>query len=453
MVASAMPAPAPEPDNQREARTESKSPERIRSRPEAPGVVIFAHIPPPHHGQSFAVALLLEQLGKEPGDPDRALRVFHVDARLSDDIEAIGRFQPRKILRLLRYCLQAIRVRLKHGPRVLYYIPAAPMRSAVIRDWLVMALCRPFYRRVVFHWEAAGLAEWLRDGARPWERFLTHALLDRHTLSIVLAEHGRADGEAFRARNVVVVPNGLPDPCPDFETRLRPILAARLARLRERARTPGSPAPVLVAQALYLSLCVPEKGLFDAVEAVARVNREFATRNVALRLRLSVAGRFWKDEDKARFDARIAEPDLRLPEGAVLAADGAGEGAGSAAVVYRGFVAAAEKRALFECSDLFLFPSYYPAESFGLALAEAMAFGLPIVAARWRHIPEMFAPDHPFLVPPRAPEAIADAVLRLFDGVDAEDPRRRFEACYTDRAYGEGMRSALLSAAREDTGR
>ncbi len=451
-----MPAPEPEPDNEREARTKPKPLEPFRSRPEAPGVVVFAHVPPPHHGQSFAVALLLEQLSKDPGDPDRSLRVFHVDARLSDDIEAIGRFQPRKILRLLRYCLQAIRLRLKHRPRVLYYIPAAPMRSAIIRDWLVMALCRPFYRRVVFHWEAAGLAEWLRDGARPWERFLTHALLDRHTLSIVLAEHGRADGEAFRARRVVVVPNGLPDPCPDFETRLRPILAARRARLRERARTPGSPAPVLVAQALFLSLCIPEKGLFDAVEAVARVNGELATRKVALRLRLSVAGRFWKEEDQARFDARIAEADLRLPDGAVLpaagAGDGAGEGAGPAAVVYRGFVAAAEKRALFECSDLFLFPSYYPAESFGLALAEAMAFGLPIVAARWRHIPEMFAPGHPFLVPPRAPEAIANAVLRLFDGEDAEDPRRRFEACYTDRAYGEGVRSALLSAAR-DAGR
>ena len=48
---------------------------------------------------------------------------------------------------------------------------------------------------------------------------------------------------------------------------------------------------------------------------------------------------------------------------------------------YCGFVAGEEKRRLFRESDCFCFPTYYPAESFGIVVIEAMAFELPVVAA------------------------------------------------------------------------
>ncbi len=402
------------------------------------GVVVFAHVPPPHHGQSYAVQLLLERL-REPA-PDSALpiEVFHVDARLSDDIEAIGRFQPRKILRLLRYCLQAIRLRLRHRARVLYYIPAAPMRSAVYRDWIVMALCRPFFPRIVFHWEAAGLGEWLLSSAKPWERALTHVLLDRHTLSVVLANHGASDAKALRARSVVVVPNGIPDPCPDYDSRLAPRRAARRNLLREA----GSASGPLRFRVLYLSLCIPEKGLFDAIEAVAVANDRLARAGSSLRMELNVAGKFWKSEDQERFERRCREPDLRIPR-----SGGSGLDDSDPAVIYRGFVAKQEKVELFEASDAFVFPSYYSAESFGLALAEAMAFGLPCIATRWRHIPEMFPGAYPFLVEPKSPQAIAEALLQLASGPDVIGLRDHYLRHFTDRVYAEGLRAAFVQAA------
>jgi glycosyltransferase involved in cell wall biosynthesis len=402
------------------------------------GVVIFAHVPPPHHGQSYAVQLLLERLRDPATDTPHPLRIFHVDARLSDDIEAIGRFQPRKILRLLRYCLQAIGFRLRHGARVLYYIPAAPMRSAVYRDWIVMALCRPFFRRIVFHWEAAGLGEWLQSSAKPWERSLTHLLLDRHTLSVVLARHGQSDAAALRAQNVLVVPNGIPDPCPDFESRLAP---RRAERRRGFAVTEASPG-IRKFRALYLSLCIPEKGLFDAVDAIAIANALLARQGSTIRVELSVAGKFWKAEDRERFDRRCRESDLQIPDSLEPA-----DGSTGPAVVYRGFVAKQEKTELFEASDAFVFPSYYSAESFGLALAEAMAFDLPCIATRWRHIPEMFPDGYPYLVEPQSPSAIAEALVQLASGHHPVPLRSHYLAHFTDHAYAEGLRAALILAA------
>ena len=406
-----------------------------------PGVVVFAHVPPPHHGQSYAVQLLLDRLRDPLAKTASPFRIFHVDARLSDDIEAIGRFQPRKVLRLLRYCLQAIYFRLRHRARVLYYIPAAPMRSAVYRDWLVMALCRPFFSRVIFHWEAAGLGEWLASSAKPWERTLTHLLLDRHTLSVVLAAHGRSDAATLHARNVVVVPNGIPDPCPDYESRLGPLRAARRRQLAD-SDIQGASARFRV---LYLSLCIPEKGLFDAVDAVAIANAHLARNSSPVRIELSVAGKFWKPEDRERFEVRCREIELQIPDSSPTAVRRS-----SPAVLYRGFVAQQEKVGLFESSDAFVFPSYYSAESFGLALAEAMAFGLPCIATRWRHIPEMFPDQYPFLVDPKSPKAIAEALIHLASGRDAVPLRTHYLQHFTDRAYADGLRSAFTLAAQAE---
>ncbi len=63
-------------------------------------------------------------------------------------------------------------------------------------------------------------------------------------------------------------------------------------------------------------------------------------------------------------------------------------------------------------SDIFLLCSVR--ESFGLAVAEAQAAGLPVVASRVDGIPEALSDGETgFLVPPRDPAAIAGALARL----------------------------------------
>jgi glycosyltransferase involved in cell wall biosynthesis len=99
-------------------------------------------------------------------------------------------------------------------------------------------------------------------------------------------------------------------------------------------------------------------------------------------------------------------------------------GAGGEVIEHVGFVSGDRKRQLLEEADLFCFPSHL--ESFGLVLAEAMAFGLPIVTTRCGALPEVMTSDYPGLVNVRAPEQIASAVLQMMPEAPFESLRERF---------------------------
>src|SRR5687767_7825796 len=93
-------------------------------------LLVFAHVPPPLHGQSYMVKLLLDGFGgdcrttpKEAWE-DREIQCFHINTRYSETVEDIGSFRIGKIFLLLRYCLAAIYCRFRHGVRTFYYVPA-----------------------------------------------------------------------------------------------------------------------------------------------------------------------------------------------------------------------------------------------------------------------------------------------------------------------------------------
>jgi glycosyltransferase involved in cell wall biosynthesis len=374
-------------------------------------LLVFAHTPPPHHGQSYMVQLLLEGLRSDP-----EFEVYHVNAQLSSDTAEIGRMRPGKVGALLGYCLQAIWCRVRHGVKNLYYVPANADRAPLYRDWMVMLICRPFFRRLIFHWHAAGLGQWLETGARPWERALSRILLGGADLSIALSEFNRADAAQLKPRRIEVIPNGLPDPCPTFKTRVFP----------ERLRRLSDPK---VFQVLYIGLCLREKGLFDAIDGVRIANERYAP-NTGVRFKLLVAGSFWIAGERAEFDQLCKK--LRFSDG-------------SPQVEYLGFVSGEAKNSLFENCNCLCFPTYYRAESFGLVAVEAMAYGLPVITTRWRMIPEVLPPDYPGLVEARSPEQIA---AKLVDAVKWDffaQLREHYLRHFAVETFWQKMKAALRS--------
>lgn len=409
-------------------------------------LLIFAHTPPPHHGQSYMVQLLLNGLG---GDHRReaanrpsplGIECYHVNTRLSKHLEDIGDFRPGKLLLLFGYCLEAIYVRFRHGVRNFYYVPAPGKRSALYRDWLVMFLCRPFFKRVILHWHAAGLAKWLETERQMRSRSFTYRRMKHVDLSIVLSRYNRGDAEKLLPRQVRVIGNGIPDPCPDFEAsalpRHRARAAARRKLLEGQALGPGelegTGGDPQVFRVLFLAHCMREKGLFDAVEGVALANQQLARAGSPLHLHLTVAGEFIKESEREEFEQRIRQPDLQSPSG-------------EPCVRYIGFAAGETKNRAFAESDCFCFPTYYYAESFGLVVLEAMAFGLPIVTTRWRSLPELFPADYHGLVAVRAPAEIA-AKLQSFSRAEAGEA---FRQTFLGRFTVQRHLAALAEAFRD----
>jgi len=341
-------------------------------------LLVLAQLPPPVHGQSVMVRTLVTGL------PAHGVTVHHVDLRLSRDAADIGRWRWGKLAAVLDACLHAVVARFRHGCDTLYYVPAPGKRGALYRDWVVMLLCRPFFRRLVLHWHAAGLGAWLRARATAPERRLTRWLLGRADLAIVLGEALRDDAEALAARRIAVVPNGIPDPCPGW---VRPAL-----------RPPG---PHL---ALFLGLVVPDKGVLEAIDGVNAANAG----SPAPRWHLVIAG---------------LAPDPRF---AATVQARAAHSAGTIRVV--GFAGPAEKHRLLTAASALLFPTRYEAETQGLVVAEALAYDLPVVVTRWRAVAEHVPATTARIVPPRDPAAIAAALQGIAATPPPAGESRRFFA-------------------------
>lgn len=81
-------------------------------------------------------------------------------------------------------------------------------------------------------------------------------------------------------------------------------------------------------------------------------------------------------------------------------------------VRYIGYVDAAEKKALYELADLFVFPSLY--EGFGFPVLEALAAGTPVVTSNRSSLPEV-AKDAAYLVDPTDIHDIGLGIERMLD--------------------------------------
>jgi len=289
-----------------------------------------------------------------------------------------------------------------------------------------MLLCRPFFQTMILHWHAAGLAKWLETSTTIGSRTATYRLFRPVDLSIVLSRYNNADAEKLLSHKIIVVHNGIPDPCPDFETTIQPRRLEHFAARRQIFAGEYA-GPPLTVNVLFLAHCTREKGIFVAAEAVLRANRELAARRLPLQLKLVTAGNFVTDHEKTEFDALLKNPGF------------------AAVVEHRGFVSGEQKSGLLRDADLFLFPTRYLGENQPVNLIEAMAFGLPIVTTRWRSLPEMLPAGYPGLVSGQDPDELTAAILQVLVVKSGEKVRAHFLERFTLERHLAALAAALRS--------
>jgi glycosyltransferase involved in cell wall biosynthesis len=400
-------------------------------------LLIFAHTPPPYHGQSVAVKLMLEHFGgdrrkwKFRQQPPNAygIECYHVNARFSKQLEDVGELQFGKILLVLFYCLQAIWCRFRYGVKDFFYIPAPGKPIAVYRDWLVMLVCRPFFNRIIFNWRAAGLAKWLETSVQMRMRSITYHRMRDVDLSIVLSSFSRYDAEKLMARKVIVVAGGISDPCPEFETQ---VLPRHRARIEARKKILAGDFQIQdetekIVNVIFIALCIREKGIYDSIEGVALANEKLAAEGSPLRFRLTLIGPFASDAEEKELREFIRRRTLEN------------------SVVVLGFVSDERKKRELNEADIFCFPSYHVAEGQPASLMDAFAYGLPSVTTRWRAIPEMFPEDYPGFVDLKSPAQIADKLRLLCVSDMSRSLREIFVRRFTLERHLASMAEAMRS--------
>ncbi|MBI2014575.1 MAG: glycosyltransferase family 4 protein [Candidatus Rokubacteria bacterium] len=207
----------------------------------------------------------------------------------------------------------------------------------------------------------------------PWNGLIDKRVLDGSDHVITVSEFSRrqlAQELGVRTEHVSVVAEGVD---PKF------VPAPRRPDLVERYGLGGKTV------ALFLGGLKSRKNLFLLLD----VWRAVAAARPDARLVIAGAGPL-----RARLRARAERPGL------------------AGRVVFTGYVSQAEQVAHYNLADVFFFPSAL--EGFGLAVAEAMACGLPVVASNRGSLPEVLvAGEGGFLCDPDAPATLVEKLLLL----------------------------------------
>jgi glycosyltransferase involved in cell wall biosynthesis len=204
-----------------------------------------------------------------------------------------------------------------------------------------------------------------------------------------------ADYAVPAERITVARPGSDPVPLERFQAKWRPVRVKKTRQIKnpeprfdsietEKALAQGSRDGVV--QFLSVGAIVPRKGFDVLIAALATLSD--------LPWRLTIAGDRTRDRDAAAgLDADIARHAL----GNRIAVSGA--------------VSPQHLAALYAEADVFVLASRF--EGYGMAYAEAIAHGLPVIGTNAGAIPETVPPDAGLLVAPGDVTALAQALRRV----------------------------------------
>ena len=306
-----------------------------------PRVVVAGQIPPPLGGQNIMIQQAIAQFMRSS-----RCEAVHLPFRFTPAVRDARQGSSAKIIELFRVMVRLIRIRLAGPIDLLLYPTGGPQSVAMIRDILLLPWVFLLSRRVILHFHAAGIAGQLETNPRSAVARLLRFVYGKAFAAVVMTDFNRRDPEAAGISRVLVVPHRIADD-------LDPALVLR------------GKSPI---RFLYVGHLCADKGTPQLLEAFAALRRSHPE------LELDLVGECLPPFNQQLLEQLIDDLQIRSH------------------VRFSGVLTGRAKAEAFGRADLFVFPTVAPYESFGLVLAEAMAWKLPIVASRWRGNSDVLTP-------------------------------------------------------------
>ncbi|MEM0896695.1 MAG: glycosyltransferase family 4 protein [Verrucomicrobiota bacterium] len=351
--------------------------------------LLVSPVPPPFHGQTYAVKLLLEQF------PQEGVEIVHLDTRFGSDLTGLQKASWRKIYLLLRYLFQLLLLRFRHRFDGVILTPSfygIPFLKDSIFAWAARLF---FFRRII---------GWLHMDFRS---------LDYESLGSLRKAYVRQTLRLFD--HFVCVAPKLVERMPDFLAREKiSVVLNGVPPFPDSERTRGNDGRL---RAVYYSDFSPAKGWDVCLEAARRVVQEVEG------IEFLFFGRLSGDSSKAEIDSAFEE---------------AGD---PKRIRFGGEMELGKKPETLRAADVFCFPSLN--EACPLTVIESMAAGLPIIASDVGGVADLLVDgDGGKLVKAGSADELTEALLE-FVRKDARERKamgefnlRRFEEIFTDEAYG-----------------
>jgi len=373
------------------------SPARARR----PRVLIIGPTPPPYHGVAVATETLVAACRS------RGIAIRHLDISDRRGIQHVDQPDFHDVLLFVRQWFELV-WRLAIERPGLVYLSISQSTIGFLRDSLFVVLARVFRARVVIHLHGGNFRAWYDARSSLMQRLVRY-VLSLVAAFVILGETFRCSFEGIiEPRKLRVVPNGIDWPGHDG---IAP---------RKRARR----------RILYLGTLSKAKGAIVLLQSVAQVASKFPN------IEFVFAGRWLRESDRAEAQALLH--DLRT----------------AVAAKFVGEVAGAQKRTLFESSDIFVFPGLQQ-EGQPLVVIEAMAAGLPVIFTDRGCLKETVVEGVTGLeVPASDPQRLAEKLLWLLEQPQlmqtmGEQARRRYEELYSRHRFMENMTNLFEEIAGE----
>ena len=342
------------------------------------------------------------------------VELHHVRLGFSRRMDQIGKVRLAKIVELFRVLSCIVIGRVKHRAKVLYYFPAGPNIVPILRDIALLLPTRWMFRKTIFHFRASGLSEYYQALPAVLKPVLRMVYFEPD-IGVRLSKFAPEDPKILKAKHEYIVPNGIEDAFSEY--------LEACERATEDKKRDGH-------YITYIGILSESKGIKILLEACTILAGQ------GISFLVNLVGEF----ESANFENSVRGycVENRLND----------------KVIFHGVLTGCEKYRIIASSDIFCFPSFFESETAPVSALEALCFGIPVVATRWRGIPSLIEDEVVgLLVPIRDPDAVAQKLRLLMrdPGLRNEMARRgrkRYLESFAIDIYYRNMQRVFEAAAK-----
>ena len=326
-------------------------------------ILFISPLPPPNYGSAMSSKMCLEILEKS-----KNFSVENIKLNYSENMSDIGSLNLSKIKGFFKV-KKEIRDKISSfSPDLIYFMPATA-RLGLLRDFFFIKMIKKGNKKILYHVRARV----------PRLNFLgryMHRLIFTNSKIIVLGESLKKDVMGYtNEKNIFVLPNAIENELNEKEFK---IIVNKRKKRTDRFNI------------LFLSNMDRVKGWPQLLQA-CKILRDNKTK-----FQCNFVGDFVNKKDKEYFKKFVKENCL------------------NAQVHYLGKRVGKEKNEILKNSDVLVFPTEYPLETFGRVIIEAMMFGLPVIANGIATIPSIIEDKKTgFVLKKNHPSEITENILLL----------------------------------------
>lgn len=359
-------------------------------------ILFILHLPPPVHGSA-----VVGQNIKNSKKVNSTFNCTFINLNTSHSVKEIGKNPFIKISRYFSIVFQVLKHLIENKPE-LCYLAITAKGMGFYKDAMIALLVKLFNVKLVFHFHNKGVYS---QQHKKINHFL-YTIVFKNTDAIILSRLLYSDiNRYFSLDRVYICPNGI---------EYSEFAALSHGDNKNKNRN----------ELLFVSNLIESKGVLLLLEACKIIKDKNLSFHCTL---IGAEG----DVSAVQLQKKILE--LELEEN----------------VTYVGRKYGNEKEEFFANATIFVFPTYYHNETFGLVNVEAMQHYLPVISTFEGGIPDVIENGATgILVPQKNLISLADAIETLINNPQLRESmgkagRKKYEQEFTMRKFEENLINTL----------